>query len=196
LRCIQCQARTYTVCVHLPSKYISALDGRTMPWDRKFFAYIGEIAHGTAITIQLPETAFRLVFNTRVKTIDHMVTHLDEFGALGQPFVLDDENESIAIMMHKMMYLPARYAALLLRTTGYQPREVWEVLSHAIMDAGDLAACKPLLMWLQVATTCTLLANQATGSPTIMITLVAPIADDNLLAHHIQIIQSVVPGLF
>jgi len=41
-------------CVHLPSRFPSALDGRITPWDNQVYAFLGETTNGTATTVVFP----------------------------------------------------------------------------------------------------------------------------------------------
>jgi len=85
LCCVQRQQQTRIYCLHLPSKYIGALDGKQTPWDSRVFMFLGEVTQNTATSVQLADTAFQAVMNTRVKSLDYMVTHLDELQDLGFP---------------------------------------------------------------------------------------------------------------
>ncbi len=153
LCCSLRQQRVRIYCLHLPSKYIGALDGRITPWDGKVFAFVGDVSHNTATTVQLPDNAFRAFINVRVKTTDYMVTHLDELTDMGFPVVQGNDPESEVISTRQMMYLPARYVPLLLDSAGYSIRDVWEILYPALVNDGNLASCATLVKWLRVAST-------------------------------------------
>jgi hypothetical protein len=72
---------------------MSALNGRVTPWDGQSFAFLGNMAQGTATMIKLPELVFRAVMNNWVKTINYMVTNLAEMDVFGVPFVPMGEDE-------------------------------------------------------------------------------------------------------
>jgi len=67
----QQQVRVY--CVHLPSKYISTIDGQVTPWDGNSYAALGEITQGVVTTVTLPNTCFATVLNVRAKTTDYIL---------------------------------------------------------------------------------------------------------------------------
>jgi len=121
LCCALRQNQTRIYCVHLPSKYTSALDGTVSPWDGLTFAFLGDLIQGVATTVQLPTTMFRFLPNTRAKTVEYIITHLDELGPLGLPEI--DPNVDVVFDMvntRSMIYLPARYVSLFLDPGGVQ----------------------------------------------------------------------------
>jgi len=81
-------------------------------------------------------------------------------------------------------------------TTGYNPRKAWGLLHPAIVDAGDLLLSGPLLKWLQVATPSTHLANNGIVPSAVVIHLEAPLADENLISHEMQLFCQILPALF
>lgn len=42
LCCAQCNNQMKIYCMHLPSRYMGALDGRSTPWDGIVFPYLGK----------------------------------------------------------------------------------------------------------------------------------------------------------
>jgi len=191
LCCAQRQQQIVIYCLHLPSKYIAALDGSTTPWDGNKFMSLGEVHHNITTTVQIPDKAFRAITNVRVKTVEYILTHLDEIGDMGMPVVPVDDPDSVVVTTRQLMFLPAKYVPLLLRTTGYSPCEVWETLYPAIVDANDLAHCAAILKWLQVTST-----QNGNGQPANLLALEAPLADEKLIAHRTQVLQQVLPALF
>jgi hypothetical protein len=191
LCCVQRQQQTRIYCLHLPSKYIGALDGKQTPWDSRVFMFLGEVTQNMVTSVQLADIAFQAVMNTRVKNLDYMVTHLDELQDLGFPEAQEGEDETTVVSTRRMMYLPAKYVHLLLRTTGYKLREVWEILYPAIVDAGDLQTCRTLLKWLQVSST-----RSAQGEPRTTLTLEVPLADADLITHRTSLLKQALPALF
>ena len=191
LCCTMTQQQIRIYCLHSLSKFISDLDGRVTSWDGKSYAFLGELTHGMATTVEFPEAAFRLVPNIRVRTLDYIQDHWDEVTNLGMPYLPADEPDTTVISTRNMMYVPARYAQHLLRSSGYTPREVWDILLPSIIAENDVHRCTPLLNWLMVASTGTIQA----GPPACMITLTAPIADQDLLTHRHHIMNQLLPAL-
>jgi hypothetical protein len=68
LCCAVWHQQVHLYCIHMPSKFVSSLDGWTMPWDGQSFAFLGEQSQGVVSTIELPNNAFRTVNNIRAWT--------------------------------------------------------------------------------------------------------------------------------
>jgi hypothetical protein len=130
---------------------MSALDGQLMPWDGLTFAFIGDVIQGQATSVILPENTFWTVHNIRARSIDYIMTHLEDFGAYGLPYPTANEPEANPVTTKTIMYLPAKYVPLILNSTGYTLRQLWEILYPAIVDANDLGPCDTLLKWMRVA---------------------------------------------
>jgi hypothetical protein len=45
-------------CLHLPTKFIPALDGQESPWDNLTFAFLGEVMQGHVTNVVVPQEAF------------------------------------------------------------------------------------------------------------------------------------------
>jgi len=191
--CCSDQGKIY--CLHLPSKFPSSFTGRVTPWDGQGFVYLGELIQNYAMTIILPDNAFRAIVNVRAKTVDYIATHLEELGPHGFAPPAVDDAESSVINTRQIMCLPTKYVHLLLRPSGYTLLEVWNTLYPAIVNANELQACTPLLQWLRVASTGTTVRNQAGPSP-IAFTLTPPLADDDLINHRLGLLRQVLPALF
>jgi hypothetical protein len=76
LCCTMIQQEVKIFCVHLPSKFVSAMDGTVTPWDVQGFAFLGEITQTMVTTVSFPNTAFRAVMNTQAKSSEYIITHL------------------------------------------------------------------------------------------------------------------------
>jgi hypothetical protein len=194
LCCAQRQAQTKIYCVHLPSRYTGSLDGRVTPWDSTSFAFLGEVVQGQITTVVLPDLAFR-TFNVRAKSVDYIVTHLNELGAHGLPPADANDPDATGLTTRAIMYLPARYVPLLLSPTGYTIRQVWDILYPAIIDANELGVCNALLKWLRAVTMGVMIAN-VLGPASTAIELTVPIADESLIMHQSRILKAVLPGLY
>ncbi len=185
-------------CVHLPSKFVSALDGSTTPWDGQGFGFLGEVTQAMVTTVTFPGTAFRAIMNSRCKTSDYIVTHLDEIGAKGLPPSQANDPESTLINTRQFMYLPAKYVPLMLNPSGYTLRQAWDLLYPALVDTNALADCQPLITWLRAATTGTTVPNNANevGPSRLIVDLKPPLADTALLVHRSKILNQALPALF
>ena len=182
--------------MHLPSKFPSALDGTTSPWDGLTFAFLGDLVQGVVTTIQLPTLMFPLVPNTRTRSAEHIVTNLDDLGPQGLPEIAPDNGgEFEAVNTRTLVYLPARYVPLFLDPSGYTLRQVWEVLYPAIINANELQACSTLLKWLRVASMSRNQADGTVGPPVVNVTLTVPMADATLIAHRKAILNQALPAL-
>jgi hypothetical protein len=104
--CAIVQQAVKVFCLHLPSKFVSALDGRVTPWDGEGFAFLGEVTQSTATSVNFPSNAFRAFRNTKAKSSDYTATHLDEIGEKGfSPAQVQDPDTSI-VNTRQVMYLP------------------------------------------------------------------------------------------
>jgi hypothetical protein len=153
LCCTLRQNQVTLVCVHLPSRYISSLDGRTTPWDGMYFAFDGEVIQGQVATVALPETLFRAVVNVPSHSTDYIVTNLDLIGGCGLPAPAPNAPDATAVTTRMAIYLPVKYVPLLLSPSGYTIRQVWEIIYPALVNANDLLNCAPLIKWLRAITT-------------------------------------------
>jgi hypothetical protein len=137
--CDNRQAQIKIFCVHLPTRYVGAVDGHVTPWDSLCFAYLGEITQGQVIIVNLPDNAFRVVAHVRAKSYDYIVQHLEDLGAYGLDPVIAAEPDSTFINTRAMMHLPPHYASLLLNPSGYtlQPTPAVTTLQAPLAD-GDL----------------------------------------------------------
>jgi hypothetical protein len=95
LCCSVVQHEVRIFCVHLPSRFVSALDGTATPWDGQGFASIGEVTNMSVTTVLFPDTVFRTAMNVRAKSTDYIIAHLAELGQRGlAPAAVDDAEAS------------------------------------------------------------------------------------------------------
>ncbi len=196
LCCVHNAQRVRVHCIHLPTKFTSALNGKATPWDRNVYAYLGELTHGTVTTVNVPADAFCHIANIRVKTSDYMVTHLDELTPLGFPAAPINEPDTTVTSTRQLMYLPARYVPLLLDPARYSLRQVWEILYPSLVANNNLQPCAPLINWLCVTSTSTVGARNVIGPSVIAMELTAPLADQVLIKHRMQLLAQVLPALY
>jgi hypothetical protein len=198
LCCIRRQNQVRVVCVHLPSRFVGALDGQVTPWDELHFACIGEVVQGQISMVILPDNCFWIVPNVRAKSSDYIVTHLEELGDNGIPRVAADDAEANQISTRAFMYVPARYVPLLLNPAGYTLRQMWELLYPAIVDANELLSCSALVKWLRVASMGTTVPRnaQAIGPTALIHELEIPYADPELINHRMNLYKVALPGLY
>jgi hypothetical protein len=180
--CSNQRQSTRIYCVHLASKFVSALDDTTMPWDGLGFATLGDVTQAIATTINLPDTVFWPRMNARVKTLAHFEESLEELGAYGLAPPEADGDDIELVSTRQVMFLLNKYAALLMQPAGYTVRQAWDILRPAIADNGDMNRCRPLLNWLRVASTGTVRNNSLSAS-TVAIDLTTPLPDALLIKH-------------
>ncbi len=118
LICTASQQQICIYCMHGMLKFVGSIDGRSTPWDSKCFAFLGDLTQGIATSIESPEEAFCVVANLRVWTLKYFQEHLDEIGAGGMPFLQADEPTTALITTRNMIYIPAKYAQFLSRSSG------------------------------------------------------------------------------
>ena len=185
-------------CLHLPSRYISSLDGNPTPWDGLTFAFIGEITQGMITTVELPANVFRTVNNVRARTCDYIISHLDEIEGAGLEPVLADEPTTNRLSTRQIMYLPPKYVPLMLSPAGYTLRQMWDNLYPAIIENQDEGQCGALLKWMRVVTMGSPLPGNVVdfGPSAAVLTLQVPLADQDLLAHRQRLQRQALTGLY
>jgi len=179
-------------CAHAPSRYVSSLEGVPTPWDNKSFAFLGDLVQNLISTIQFPDNAFEEI-TLHAKTVDYMLQNLDELA--GHPvFVPADPtlNDPTVqeITTRRFMYLPAAYVPLFLSASGYSVRQTWNLLYPALQLRNELATCAPLLRWLQAASMGVQEQPMQIAPPSLSILMVAPPADESLLAQRNRILHT------
>jgi hypothetical protein len=196
LCCSRVVTGTRIFCLHLPTQFISSLDGAPTPWDNKSFAFKGEAIQGLISVVQFPTNAFDEV-DAYVRPLAYMLEHQDELDdAPCFPPAYDNDEDSEEVTTRNCIFLPAVYVPLLLRPSGYSAKEVWRILYPAIETRNETETCTPLLQWLQVASTSTVGTTPALlGDPSNAITLTTPATDEVLMTHCHSILNRALPGL-
>ncbi|MFN9983024.1 MAG: hypothetical protein ACK53Y_24070, partial [bacterium] len=64
LCCALQQNQVWIYCMHLPSRYISSMDGQVTPWDGNSYAALGEITQGVVTTVGFLNTSFSTVLTS------------------------------------------------------------------------------------------------------------------------------------
>jgi hypothetical protein len=189
-------------CMHLPSKFVSALDGHVTPWDNNCYAFLGDVTQDTATTVVFPVTAFTPLAPTMVYTEEYLQANLQALNGV-DVFPALPANQANAnatpVNTRPLMYLPSRYVPFFLDASGYTMKQVWQVLPQLLAQYQDEVNCQVLLKWLWVASHGTAATN-AQGQPIIgppinTIHLIAPAADKDLILHRHLALKLALPGL-
>jgi hypothetical protein len=133
LCCAQRMNQVRVFCLHLPSRYTSALDGRLMPRDGHCYGFLGEVTQGLVTTVTFPGYAFRAVLNVRAKTSDYATLHLDELGDKGFPEPKDDDPDATVVSTLKVLYFQSKYVSLFFHPAGYTLQQTWELLYPTVV---------------------------------------------------------------
>jgi hypothetical protein len=182
--------------LHMPSKFVPALDGRTTAWDNRLFAFLGEMIRDNPMTVAFPASGFELIANN-VWAWDEE-TFTIEFEALADAQLFPKLNVNAAhatpLRTRRLMYLPAKYVSLLLDNKGYTPKQPFRILSEAFVLDNVLHDMAPLMNWLCVTLHAT--NNNNSGPPATSITLTAPFLDEDLIAHREPFLLQALPGRY
>jgi len=81
LCCGQSPVGPKVFCLHLPTRFVSALDGTPAPWNDLSFTFLGEVVQGLVSIVSFPEDVFDAV-TEQVKTLNYMVQHQAELADL------------------------------------------------------------------------------------------------------------------
>ena len=187
--------------LHRPARYESRLDGAVSQWDGRTFAYQGDIMYGTMCIVEFPADPFGFVEGVRA----YSIAAINEFYAQQPNLQLllpapAEEARADRIETRRMMYLPAKYAPLLLDAKGYTAQEVWARLIPALEMDQKLEECQILVDWLRVAITAVPDEQEAGGQLLIRSPLTnagelfVPMADRELLEQRQRIISHDLPG--
>jgi hypothetical protein len=176
--------------VHTLSRYpAAALDGTITPWDNQLFGCLGDQSQDTVATVMIPPTAFAITQDARVYTMEAIagqVAQLDDQALLPRIGANGDDVEQLRT--RAMMYLPSRFAPVLLSSRGFTPKAAYGALMQAF--AADQAAAidlQPLLDWLRLTLHAT--GNDNAGPPVTSVALTLPLMDEDLTSHRVPIVQ-------
>jgi hypothetical protein len=198
LFCTSTVAGPRIYCAHSPSKYVEAVDGTVSRWDGQSFAFIGDVVMGMTSTIGFPRSAFEEV-QLWCKTVENMLNNLNilDLQPVFPPSLPDPEDpDTIHIVTRRMIYLPAVYVPLLLNSSGYTLRQMWDILYPAILQHQETIICAPLIRWLQAASTGSVANNpQVVGPPLVHVPMQAPPADKQLLRQRHSVLNQLLPAL-
>jgi hypothetical protein len=185
---------TYKIyLVHLLSKYVPALDGRATPWDNRNFCFLGDVLTDTAITVAIPGTTFAVTAQAFIyndETLAQELVALPENALF--PRQVNNANTTV-MRTHYLMYLPPKYAHLMLDNKGCSPKEAWNRLIPTFQADDFLDAAAPIVNWIRAS----LHATQANhrGPPITALTLASPIADQDLVTHRSTLLFQALPAL-
>jgi len=179
--------------LHSLSKYIPALDGRITPWDSRIFCFLGDVIQEMAVTVAILATAFGITPQTYIYNDYALMTEMPNLQN-GQLFPrLGNNGNAQAMRTRYLMYLPPKYAHLLIDNKGYTPHEAWNRLLPAFQNDIFLQTAAPIIMWLRASLHST--QNNDHGPPVTALALVAPIADQDLVQHRNTILYSTLSRL-
>jgi hypothetical protein len=187
-------------CIHLPSRFTSALDGRVTPWDNNLYAFLGEVTQDVATTVCFPGNAFTTVANILAHSEDYIQANIQGLNGIDIfPQQGAVNNHTSMVSTCHLMYLPSRYVPLLLDSSGYTIKQVWQILPPVLAQNQDTVNCQALLKWLRVASHGTNIQNAqgqpVMGPPSITIPLLSPVADRDLILHRSLILKQALPGI-
>jgi hypothetical protein len=185
-------------CMHMPSRFVAALDGKITPWDNSLFAFLGDVVHGLATTVSFPVNAFQATANIRVLPYEAIVEGLNQLAdntdLLPPVEAADPQGQLVAT--RTLMYLPCRYVPYFLDAGGYTIRQAWQILLPLLQANDDMVNCRALIQWLRVASHATAPHNgHPNGGPPVVATnLITPAADADLLEHRALALTTALPG--
>jgi hypothetical protein len=187
------QTRPRVYVIHTISKYVPSIDGRITPWDNRIFGYLGELLGGSPMTVILPNTSFNsapcYVYNDA--TFAAQLPNLNNGDLF--PRLTATHQDAVHIHTRSLMYLPTKYAPLLLDNKGYTLQEAWNVLIPAFQAANSLDTAAPILAWLRASLHATNANNR--GPPVTTLTLTAPFLDQDLAEHRQALLHNFLPAL-
>jgi len=172
--------------VHMLSRYPPAIDGRVTPWDNRICGYLGDVIRESPVNVLLPDSIFDIQAPTLVYDEDTLTQELpnlanDAFFPRGRV----QNGNVIEVQTRQLMYLPTRYAPLLIGNMGYTPLEVWGKLLPQLQQDGLLATAAPIVTWLRASLHST--PPQNTGPPSMTIKIEVPAMDQALSDHRTQV---------
>lgn len=187
-------ARPRIYVLHKLSRYPPALDGRGTPWDNAIFGFLGDVSGSAIQTVRLPASSFSI---TPQITIYDEATLAEELSGLGNetlfPRLTQAHQHAEIVRTRTLMYLPSKYAPLLLSSRGYTPKEAWTLLVPALQADGLLGFADPILFWLRASLHAT--QQNHRGPPATTVQLVNPFMDQDLHSHRQAILINALPTL-
>ncbi len=187
--------------MHLPSRFVTALEGKVTPWDNNIYAFLGDVTQDITTTICFPNNAFTALPPLTVYTEEHIQANLQARNRLDvfPPVVAPNNGNATQVTTCYLMYLPSRYVPLFLDSSGYTVKQIWQILPPLLLQYQDQVNCQPLLKWLRVASQGIAAQNNqgqpVIGPPSLAIPLISPVADKDLIAQRALALKLVLPGL-
>jgi len=109
--------------LHTLSKYTPTLDGSPTPWDNCIFGFLGDVLKNTTASVIIPNTAFSIVQGLEYNEAQFTA----ELSLLPQgdlfPRLAANNQDGVPIHTHYLMFIPTKYAPLLLDNKGYTLQE-------------------------------------------------------------------------
>jgi len=187
------QTRPRVYVIHTISKYVPSINGRITPWDNRIFGYLVELLGGSPMMVILPNTSFSSVpchvYNDA--TFPTQLPNLNNGDSF--PRLTAAQQDAVPIQTRPLMYLPTKYAPLLLDNRGYTLQEAWNVLIPVFQTDNFLDTAAPILAWLRASLHVTNANNR--GPPVTTLTLAAPFLDQDLAEHRQALLHNFLPAL-
>jgi hypothetical protein len=179
--------------LHTLSKYPTALDGAPTPWDGRIFGFLGDVIQDSAITVAIASTAFNVVMGP-VYDDARLLTELPSLDTSDWfPRVTATTAGTAVLQSRHLMYLPPKYAPLMLDNKGVTIKQAWERLISAFEADNILQQMRPILDWLRLSMHATQANNR--GLPVTAMTLVSPFSDQDLSRHRNALLYQHLPAL-
>jgi hypothetical protein len=179
--------------LHTLSKYPTALDGAPTPWDGRIFGFLGDLIQVSAMTVAIVSTAFNVIMGP-VYDEARLLTELPSLDVSDLFLRVTATTAGTTVLQsHHLMYLPPKYAPLMLDNRGVTIKQAWERLILAFEADNVLQQMRPILNWLRLGMHATQANNR--GLPVTTMTLVAPFIDQDLSRHRNALLYQHLPSL-
>ena len=120
------EAGYHLFMLHRPTYFVMYLDGTPTPWDNQIFTYKGDVMYSMNSVFEFPPDPFQITTANHVSVMEMIMVQLNQQNQLQLVMPMEAEVENTdQLVTWKIMYLPAKYASLLLDAQGYMPWEAW-----------------------------------------------------------------------
>jgi len=179
--------------LHTLSKYVPSFDGRPTPWDNRIFGFLGDVMSDSALTIAIPNTSFNIVQCTTYTNarLSNELVRIGDNDLL--PRLNAGAQDTVLVQTRSLMYLPSKYAPLVLSNRGYGVKEFWNILAPALQADNLLQHASPIINWLKASWHTTGANNR--GAPVTLLAISSPFIDQDLAAHRNSLLHNFLPSL-